>query len=428
MATTSDPHDQRPHGWLGASYDPTVLPQCADPYGIFERLRREEPVSYDPRFDTWLVSRYDDVRALLKDNRRLTAEGALTKLSATFQPEAAALLRTSHTFTALNMLVADTEHARLRAPVHRFFAAHHISTYEQTVRDRVSALVDGFPTGGPVDLVEHFAYPLPLLVIFELLGVPEGDRVVIRRGVRAVAACMLSVVPPGEQVETVRRVLAYERYLLELIATRRAAPEDDLISALVRAVDSGDARLSQPELVGMLSTNLILAGHETTARAIGNALYFLLANREHWQALIDDPDRIPRAAEELLRLDGVVLGFFRTTTEPVDVRGVTIPAGESVLLLYSSGNRDEERFPRAAHYDPDRTNLTEHLAFGLGLHYCLGAYLARMELRVVLEVLTTRLPGLSLVPDQPITYTSDLTLRGLDHLLATATPSRLTAG
>src|SRR2546429_3444052 len=152
----------------------------------------------------------------------------------------------------------------------------------------------------------------------------------------------------------IRRVLAYERYLTDLIDQRRAEPRDDLISMVVQAIDSGQAKLSLPELVSVLNINLVVAGHETTVIGIGNALHYLLTNREHWQALIDDPGLIPNAAEELLRLDGVLLGFFRTTTEAVEVRGVTIPAGESVLLIYASANRDAEPFNRATQYDPHR--------------------------------------------------------------------------
>jgi cytochrome P450 len=415
---TSDPQEPRSHAGPGALYNPMIPPHREDPYDIFGRLRQEEPVGYSPMFGMWIISRYDDVHRFLKDHRRFTTEGAFNKLNAAFQPEVRGLLSQSHTFTALNMLGTDKEHARLRAPLHKFFAAHNVSRYEPMIRRRASALIDRFPARGPVDLVEEFAYPLPLQVIFELIGVPDEDQPAIQQGVEAVGACMLSVVPPEQQVETVRRILAYERYLVDLIAQRQAEPRDALVSMLVQAVDSGRAQLNLAELVSMISTNLFLAGHETTVKAIGNGLYFLLANRQHWQALIDDPSRIPRAAEELLRLDGVVIGFFRTTTEPVTVRGTTIPAGESVLLLYASGNRDEERFTRPAEYDPDRRNLRDHIAFGYGMHYCLGAYLARMELRVVLDLLTTRLPGLNLVPDQEIIHSANMTLRGLNHLMA----------
>jgi len=287
------------------------------------------------------------------------------------------------------------------------------------IRHRASALIGQFPSDGPVDLVEQFAYPLPLQVILDLLGVPYEDQPAIKQGAEAVAACMLSVLPPQKQMKTVHRVLAFERYLTDLIAKRRAEPRDDLISMLVQSMDSGQAQLSQPELVSTLSINLFLAGHETTVIAISNSLYFLLSNREHWQALIDNPSLIPHAAEELLRLDPVVLGFFRTTTEPVEVRDVTIPEGSGVMLLYASANRDAERFPQPDDYDPHRPNLNDHVAFGYGMHFCLGAYLARMELRVVLELLTTQLPGLRLVRDQEITHSTNFTLRSLDHLLAT---------
>ena len=396
-----------------------VSPHREDPYSIFADLRQEEPVCHSPIFNMWLISRHDDVVQMLNDPRRFTAEGAFSKLSAAFQPEAWALLSQSHTFTALNMLISEAEHTRLRGPLSKLFAAQQIARHEAMIRRTAAALIDRFAPGGPVDLIEQFAYPLPLQVLFELVGAPMEDVLEIQRGVEAVAACMLSVVPPDQQVEVARRVLAYERYWIDLIARRRADPRDDILSTLVQAIDAGEARLSQPELVATISANLILGGHETTVKAIGNGLYHLLTHRERWQALIDDPTLIPGAVEELIRLDGVSLGFFRTTTEPVEVRGVTIPRGETVLLLYASANRDERRFEGPATFDPRRPNLNDHVGFGRGVHYCLGAHLARMELRVVLELLTTRLPGLRLVPDQELRYASSLAMRGLEHLMAT---------
>jgi cytochrome P450 len=404
----------------GANFNPMVSPDLEDPYTRYECLRREEPVSYSPLFDMWLVSRYDDVRLVLGDNKRFTTEGAFAQLSAAFEPEARELLSRSHVLTALNMFTSDMEHNRLRKPFRKFFTAYRITELEAIIRHRAAALIDRFPADGPVDLIESLAFPLPLQVIYELLGVPHEDRPRIQPGVEALGACMLTIVPPELQVETARQVLDYEQYVAELIELRRAEPRDDLISAVVRSVDSGQEQLSLPELVGIICENLILAGYETTVRGIGNVLHFLLSHREHWQELIADPGLIPKAVEELLRLHGVVVGFFRSTTEPVELRGVNIPAGENVLLLFGSANRDEERFPHPAVYDPHRPNLNEHIVFGHGAHYCLGAYLARLEIRVVLELLTTRLPGLRLVPDQQVPYTANIALRGVARLLAVA--------
>jgi cytochrome P450 len=419
MSTSPDAPNSCPHAGPGALYNPTVSPHLDDPYPIFARLREEEPVCHSPLFDMWLISRHDDVAQMLNDPKRFTAEGAFSKLSAMFQPEAWALLSQSHTFTALNMLISETEHTRLRGPLSKLFAPQQIARHEPMIRRIGAGLIDRLDPSGPVDLIEQLAYPLPLQVLFELVGAPLEDLTEIQRGVEAVSACMLSVVPPDLQVEMAQRVLAYEQYWIALIARRRADPGDDIISTLVQAIDSGKAQLSLPELVATISANLILGGHETTVKAIGSGLYHLLSQRERWQSLIDDPSLIPRAVEELLRLDGVSLGFFRTTTEPVEVHGVTIPKGETVLLLYAAANRDEQRFEQPATFDPRRPNLSEHVGFGRGVHYCLGAHLARVELRVVLEQLTTRLPGLRLVPDQELRYTSSLSMRGLDHLMAT---------
>jgi cytochrome P450 len=162
-----------------------------------------------------------------------------------------------------------------------------------------------------------------------------------------------------------------------------------------------------------------MSGHRTSVDGLGNVLCYLLNHRDDWNALIEDPSLIRAATEELLRLDGPVLGFVRTTAEPVQLSGVTIPAGDVVVLLYASANRDEEHVERPCEFDPRRPRPAEHVAFGRGKHYCLGAHLARMEIRVALEQLTQRLPGLSLAPGQQIQHDINFALRGPEHLVAT---------
>ncbi len=419
MSITVESGGVRRHVGLGDLYNPMVSPHREDPYPYFERLRKEDPVCYSPLLDMWLISRHQDVSRILGDSKRFSTEGALNKLSERFEPAEWARLSRSHTFSALNMMNTDSEHSRLRSrPLHRFFAPGQIAGQEATIRRRGAALIDAFGRGGPVDLVAEFAYPLPLQVIFELLGVPIADLALVQRGVEAVTACMLSVVPPDEQVDMVNRVLDYERYCLDLIVARRADPRDDIVSLLATGIDRGDVRISGSELVAMIST-LILAGHETTARALGNGLEHLLTHRAQWQALIDDSSLIPAAAEEMVRRDGPVLGFVRTAVAPVEVGGVTIPAGDTLMLLYASANRDDGRFEQPTAFDPGRPRLADHVGFGRGMHYCLGAHLARLEIRIALELLTSRLPGLLLAPDREITYHANVALRGPEHLMAT---------
>ncbi|HRI70971.1 MAG TPA: cytochrome P450 [Polyangium sp.] len=406
-----------PH--LGALYNPTTSPQVEDPHPIFERMRKEEPVTYSPLFNLWLVSRYDDVLRVVNDPKRFTIEGSFTKLTTMFQPEAQELLRKSHTFTALNMFCADTEHDRLRKPFAKFFSAAQIAAHEPMIRRVANELLDAFDAEEPVDYVTQFAFPFPLRVIFSLLGVPTEAMADVRRGVEAMMRAISALVPPEEQIEVVERILVYEQYWIDTIKQRSAKPGDDIISLVIRAIDAGEANLTLPEFVSTISANLILAGHETTARSLATSLYHLLSHRERYQALVDEPTLIPKAVEELMRFDSTTIGFFRTATEAVEVGGVAIPKGAAVFPLYSSANHDEARFADPTKVDFRRPEVNEQIAFGRGIHFCLGVHLARLEQRIALELLTTRWPQLRLASEEAVPFTASLTMRGPASLLIT---------
>lgn len=403
-----------PH--VGMAYNPIVLTAREDLHGLFERMRTEEPVCYSPIFKMWLVSRYEDVVRVLHDPARFTVANSFSTLREMMQPEVWQVLQSSHTFTVPNMFTSDIEHDRLRGPFSKLFAANHVGRFEPMVRRIANELLDAFPREGEIDYVQHFAFPFPLRVIMEILGIPVSDLPRMREGADAVTRLMTSIVPADEQMQLAKYVLEYERYWLDLIAERRVNPGEDIISSVLRDIGAGEGKLSIPELVSTISANLILAGHETTARALGNGLHLLLTHRDQWQALIDDPKIIVKMVDELLRFDATVMGFFRTTTEDAEIGGVTIPKGSAVFPIFNSANVEASRFPEPNQINPQRTNLNEHLGFGRGIHFCLGAHLARLELRIALESLSTRWPNLQIAKGAQVIHAANLTQRGPAYL------------
>lgn len=411
----SDSNKTCPH--IGAVYNPMVTTARNDLHAHFSRMRQEQPVCHSPLFNIWFVSRYDDMLRVVQDPQRFTVANSFNKLSDQFTPEVWALLQKSHTFMVPNMFNSDLDHDRLRGPFSKLFAPAHVVRFEPMIRRIATELLDGFPARGSVDYVAEFAFPFPLRVIMEILGVPEKDASFMRRSSDAATRLMTSIVPREEQLELAKLILEYEAYWIDMIAERRANPGDDVISHVVRAMDVGEAKLSVPELVSTISANLVLAGHETTARALGNELFILLSHRDLWQTIVHDPTMIPRMIEELQRYDSTTMGFFRTTTEEVELDGQTIPKGATVFPLYSSANGDETRFPNPSEIDLERPNMNEQVGFGKGIHFCLGAHLARLERRVALELLTARWPNMRLATDSPAEFAATLAQRGPTRLL-----------
>ncbi|KIF75015.1 cytochrome P450 [Streptomyces sp. 150FB] len=327
----------------------------------------------------WLATRYADVRLVLGD-LRFSRAMALQK----DEPRHRSMPNSE------SILSMDPpHHTRLRTLVSRAFTKHQVNGLQPWVRKLTEDLVDGLiAKGGPADLVEDFALPLPVAVICELLGVPAGDRPKFR--VWSDAAMSTSNLTPEQQRDNVEGLRSY---IAEHVAVRRAEPQDDLMSALIEARDAKD-RLTELELVN-LCIAILIAGHETTASQIPNFVTVLLEHPDEWQRLVDDPELIPSAVEELTRFVplGVGGGFARYATEDVEVGGVLVKKGEPVLVAVGAANRDPRKFD-----DPDEIRFdreaNQHLGFGHGVHHCLGAQLARLELHEALRALVTKMPEL----------------------------------
>jgi cytochrome P450 len=389
--------------------DPAFI---ADPYPAFHRLRSTAPVWKSP-FGWWFVTRYDDAAAILRDGRmgkNYTNPEALTRR---FGPTA--LNEPAVVELAQMMLMRDPpEHTRLRGLVTKAFTARRIEQLRGRVADLVGDLLDRIASHGHMDAIRDFAYPLPVLVICELLGIPEEDRARFATGTSSGAALLNPTPPSRDELDAANEgTLATGAYFEALFEQRRRTPQDDLITMLVQAEEAGD-RLTTAELRANVAL-LFAAGHETTVNLIGNGLLALLTHPDQWTRLRDDRNLVPNAIEELLRYDSPVQTVVRTVSEPMQVRGQALKKEELVMILIGAANRDPDIFP-----DPDLLDVTRPqprvLSFGGGIHFCLGAQLARLEAEIAFTALLQRLPSLMLADTGPPRWRETFTLRGLTNL------------
>ncbi len=373
----------------------------ADPFPTFAAMRENDPVLHQLGLDGsargWFLSRYQDVEAALRDDRRFVRDPTLAGLEP-MDGGLAALLND-------HMLNHDGEdHRRLRSLVQQAFTPRRVAALRPRVQALADALVDGVVGRGRMDLIADFAFPLPTTVILEMLGVPQGDRERFRAWSNALIAPALD---QDSQAEAVRLLTEFTDYLRTLFAERRANPQDDLLTGLLQAEDAGD-RLSESELFSTMVL-LIVAGHETTVNLIGNAVLALSrapeARGELEAALTAGDGRaMRRAVEELLRYDGSVeRAIIRWAAEDVELHGHRIHRGDPVILVLSSANRDPHAFEGADRLELER-DPNRHLGFGKGAHYCLGAPLARLEADVALGTLLRRLPAVRVAPGAELRY------------------------
>ncbi|HEY7140592.1 MAG TPA: cytochrome P450 [Methylomirabilota bacterium] len=385
--------------------DPAFL---EDPYPAYHRLRAEDPVHRHP-LGFYVLTRYDDVAGFLRDGR--FGKGGYQAL---FESRFGS--GPDGPWLPMSMLFRDPpDHTRLRALVSKAFTPRVVEGLRAHIQAIVDRLLDGLAGAGRVDVVEALAYPLPVTVISELLGVPAGDSETVKVWSRDVARALDAIALPVAPEVIERGSRATEeiaQYFRGLVEERRRRPGDDLLSGLVEAEEAGD-RLSEREL---LATCLLLyvAGHETTVNLIGNGLLILLRHPAERRRLEADPGLLPGAIEELLRYDGPVQRVGRMASRDAEIAGVQIPQGSLVLGLLGAANRDPAHFP-----EPDRLDLgrdqPRHLAFGSGIHYCLGAPLARIEAQVAIGTVLRRFPALALAAERPVWRPSS-TLRGLEAL------------
>ncbi len=385
----------------------------ANPYPFYTRLRAESPVHrvvLPDKQTAWLITRYNDVAAALKDERFVkNRRNALTPEQAAKQPWVPAM------FLPLtrNMLDLDVpDHTRLRALVHKAFTPRLVDRMRERIQALTDGLLDAAERRGRMDLIRDYALPVPTTIIAEMLGIPVEDRHRFHRWSSAIVSSNSS---GWGMLKAIPNVLAFMRYIRRLVRSRRLEPRDDLVSALVQTEEAGE-QLSEDEILAMIFL-LLVAGHETTVNLIGNGVLALLQHPDQIERLRQDPALIRPAVEELLRFDGPLeTATERYAREDVRIGAVTIQRGALVFAVLASANRDEQLFESPYSLDITR-EPNKHLAFGLGVHYCLGAPLARLEGQIAIGTLVRRFPGLRLaVSPEALQWRGGLVLRGVKAL------------
>ena len=396
-----------PERWrTGVVYNPLSARMARNPYPAYDRLRTRDPVHHSRLMDLWVMSRHADVDAVLRDFRRFSND----------QGKRDPARRRRSTLPPIpdpSLLFLDPpDHTRLRTLVNKAFTPKAVAALEPRIREMAHELLDAAERPGGFDLMEGLANPLPVMVIAEMLGVPLEDRAQFREWSNRRARLVEPLVGARALRIGNEASKALDAYFRSIIRQRRAEPRDDIISALAHVEEEGD-RLTEREMLGLLRL-LLVAGNETTTNLIGNGMLALLRHPQQLQALRDDPGRIPAAVEELLRYDSPVQASLRLVLEDCGVNGIPLRRHDNILLLNGAANRDPAAFDHPGQLDIGRRD-NNHVAFGRGIHFCLGAPLARLEGRVAIEVLLERYPSLGLVSDRPA-YRNSIVLRGLETL------------
>ena len=390
----------------GVAYNPLSSRMAQDPYPAYAALRDRDPVHRSRLMNAWLFTRHSDVDAILRDHRHFSNDprkGELTRRQRLNLPA-------DDEFTML--FLDPPDHKRLRALVNKAFTPKAVNALEPHIRTIMASLLDDIDDPAGFDLMEAVAQPLPVIVIAEMLGVPPKDRAQFKVWSDQRARVLEPMIDARERAIADSASKAFDAYFRPIITERRAAPQEDIVSALAQAEDEGD-RLTEREMLNMLRL-LLIAGNETTTNLIGNGMLALLRHPDQLQRLREDPSLIPAAVDELLRFDSPVQTDFRRVLEDCEVNGFAVRRRDNIVVLLGAANRDPDVFENPDRLDVGR-NDRSHLSFGRGIHHCLGAPLARLEGRIVLETLLERFPEIRLLGERP-RFRNSIVLRGLQSL------------
>lgn len=370
----------------------------ADPYPFYARLRSQDPVHWDEELGFWVLTRYADIASVYQDPRFSRAQGLRRGYERLPESEQSVAEPVYRSFSKTMFYSDPPYHTRLRGLVNSAFTPTAIEEMRPYVQKTVDGLLDSVQANGSMDMIHDFAYPLPILVIARMLGLPAEDRVQFKKWSDDLFAILGSVPHSPDLMERAAHSLTdLTEYITELSEARRMHPQNDLLTGLVEAVEEGE-RLTQEELVANVII-LLSAGHETTSNLIGNGLLALLQHPDQLQKLRQQPHLIASAVEEMMRYDNPVQIAYRSAAEDVEVGGKCIRKGDLVNSILAAGNRDPERFTEPNCFDITRDEGRQ-LGLGLGIHFCLGAPLLRLEAQVAFNILLRRFPKMELATEQ----------------------------
>jgi cytochrome P450 len=392
-------------------FDPLSAEFLRDPFA----QRTDAPVFYAPSIDYYVVTRYADIERVFLDPETFSAANAQLPLIPLPPVVGKTLLDGGHKPQPSMVSLDPPAHGRLRKPAARAFTPRRVDEMAPTIRKTAQELLEHVDPAQPFDLIEALAFPLPMRIMFSFMGVPEQDWPRLKEWCGSRASLAWGRPTDEEALHHARQMVLYRRYLRDLVKVKAADRADDFASALLEIHDEDPEALTQEEVASILFS-LSFAGHETTNNLIGNCVRRLLEDPSRYGRLVQQPDQIPHAVDEILRFDPSVPVWRRVTTKPATLGGVELPANAKLFLWLAAAGRDHTVFPDPDTFDPERPNSRRTLAFGRGIHFCIGSALGRLEAALALEELTSRFPGLQLMPGQDISFHPNISFRGPQHL------------
>jgi cytochrome P450 len=399
-------------------FDEKVL-NC--PYDFYQTLQEQAPVYNLPGTNIYMVTRYDDIKKILKDTQ--TFSNNFTEQLKGPEPSAEVKAIYDRAWQPVDtMITADPpKHKTYRTLVNKVFNQKRVNAMEDYMKEIVHELIDSFEDRGECDFIRDFATPLPVYVIADQLGVPREDLRDFKKWSDSFARRLSQMATPEEQIEDAENIVAFQFYFAEIVEDRRKNPQDDMISDLANTtiddLETGEPRPLNMEELQSLLQQLMVAGNETTTSALTGGIVSLISNPEQMLELQQYPEKIPNAVEEVLRMESPSAGLWRVVKKDVELEGVAIREGSLLMLRYHAANRDRSLFDQPNDLDISRGNADDHIAFGQGIHFCPGAMLARKEMNVALIALLERLTDFAIDTDQSdLSYWPNIVLRGLKSL------------
>ncbi len=397
-------------------FSPEVI---ESPFEFYQAVRREAPVYQLPGTNIFMLSRWEDIRKVNRDTQ--TFSNNFQELLKGPEPsaEAAAIYASGYEQPPTLLTLDPPEHKVFRSLINKVFSSSRVEKMHDYIQQVVDELIDSFIDKGECEFVQEFATPLPVYVIADQLGVPRKDLRRIKAWSDAFASRLGGMASAEEEIENARLIVEYQHYMADIIADRRASPQDDMISDLanntIKHADGGRL-MTVEELLSMIE-QLLVAGNETTTSATTGGLLSLIQLSDQLQILLDDPAMIDNAVEEILRLESPSAGLWRVVTRDTEIQGVQIPAGSLLMLRYAAANRDEQVFDNPEEMDVCRRNADEHIAFGFGTHFCPGAFLGRKEMQVAYQRILQRMTNIRLAEGKnDLSHWPNMVLRGLKEL------------